>query len=276
MAQSLNHQMANSDLDALVEAVRASPKYRTVTADLIRHIAARELSAHGNLKEAIKATKNKLHQVAGAYLDHTPRYDRWLEELRAGRDAGELRQACARLMARHASTQERLPILDEFYQTVLAGVPPPRRVADLACGLNPLAIPWMGLPADAEYYAWDVYDDMMAFTQAYFEIAGVNGRAEPRDVLGNPPTDPFDMALLLKALPCLEQLDKQAGHKLLEAVNARYLVISFPVHSLGGRAKGMPRYYEDYFLQLIAGRPWTYHRFVFQTELVFMVVKNQI
>ena len=35
------------------------------------------------MKDAIKATKNKLHQVGGAYLDRTPDYQRWLDELSA-------------------------------------------------------------------------------------------------------------------------------------------------------------------------------------------------
>jgi 16S rRNA (guanine(1405)-N(7))-methyltransferase len=55
----------------------------------------------------------------------------------------------------------------------------------------------------------------------------------------SPPTQHADLALILKTLPCLEQLDKTAGQWLLEAVNVDYLLLSFPVYSLGGRDKHM-------------------------------------
>lgn len=179
-------------------------------------------------------------------------------------------------MSRHASTRERLPILDAFYSAIFAAILPLRRVADLACGLNPLAIPWMGLPAGVEYYAADIYDDMMAFTQAFFSIAGVTGVAESRDVLAALPQGHFDVAFVLKALPCLEQMDKQAGRRILDGVDADYLVILYPAHSLSGRAKGMPACYESQFQQLVAGSPWAWQKLVFQTKIVFIAAKNRL
>jgi 16S rRNA (guanine(1405)-N(7))-methyltransferase len=62
----------NNELDMLVEAIRASKKYTAISEDLIRSIGRRELAARRNQKAALKATKNKLHQVAGAFLDARP------------------------------------------------------------------------------------------------------------------------------------------------------------------------------------------------------------
>ncbi|MGQ9815043.1 MAG: hypothetical protein ACUVR3_07820 [Candidatus Roseilinea sp.] len=180
------------------------------------------------------------------------------------------------MMSRRASTRERLSILDAFYHAIFAAIPAPRWVADLAYGLNPLAIPWMGLPADVEYYAADIYDDMMAFTQAFFSIARVAGVAESRDVLAAPPPGHFDVAFVLKALPCLEQIDKQAGRQILDQVDADCLVISYPAHNLGGRAKGMPAHHESQFQQLMSGVPWACRKLVFHTEIVFIVARNRL
>src|SRR4051812_11556282 len=71
------------DIDELVQAVQSSQKYAAINVDVIRSIGLRELAARRNLKEAIKATKNKLHQVAGAYLDARLPYDEWLALLSA-------------------------------------------------------------------------------------------------------------------------------------------------------------------------------------------------
>ena len=74
--------MATDDLDQLVEKVLESAKYRAVGDAIVRHIGARELAARRNMREAIKATKNKLHQIGGAYLETRPPYEMWLNGAR--------------------------------------------------------------------------------------------------------------------------------------------------------------------------------------------------
>ncbi len=146
-----------------------------------------------------------------------------------------------------------------------------RRVADLACGFNPLALPWMGLPAGASYYACDVFADQVAFLNRCWEPLGVEGRAELCDLAHAHACPAADVVLLLKTLPTLEQIDKQASRHLLNTLDAPVVIISYPVHSLGGRRKGMPDYYAAHFEALAADRAWRVERLEFPTELVFRV-----
>lgn len=269
--------------DELVKAVLKSSKYRHVCAPFIRHIGAHELEVRRNLKAAVKATKGKLHQVGGAYFETPIDYDRAWRELQDGAAVGReaLQQTCQAVMALHVSTKERLPILETFYTTTLADIGLVHTVLDLACGLNPLAIPWMPLDAPVTYYACDIYTDMMAFLQKALPLLGVEGRAEARDILqaDNWPTRRVDLALLLKAIPCLEHVDvgypadRPIGLRLLEAINARYILVSFPVHSIGGIDKGMTKTYSARFLASVVGKSWEIQRFDFSTELVFLVQK---
>jgi len=269
--------MDERELDRLVEAVLGSPKYATVAPDFVRAIGAQELAGRRSLKEAVKATKNKLHQIGGAYLSGRLDYAAWLDKLRevhrSGDEAG-FRRVCASVMRHHSSTKERLPVLDAFYATALAGLPPIRAVLDVACGLNPLAIPWMGLAADVEYYACDVYCDMVGFLNEFLVLIGVGGRVEVCDLIHVCPTRKVDLALALKTIPCLEQVDKSAGRRLLETLEADHLLVSFPARSLGGRGKGMPVNYENHFRELVAGKNWAIRRFEFATELAFVVSKD--
>ena len=263
-----------SDIDELVVAVRKSSKYGRVCEDVVRGVGERELAKGRRLKDAIKATKKKLHQVGGAYLEGGMDYAAWLDDLRvASGDEGDFRWACAQVMRHHASTKERFQILDEFYATVLADLPPIHSVLDLACGLNPLAIPWMGLPDGATYYAYDIYEDMVAFLQAFMKLTPVRGQALTCDVLQSCSLPKADLALVLKSIPCLEQIDKAAGARLLDAIDADHLLVSFPVHSLGGMDKGMPTNYEARFRELVAGKDWAIRRFEFATELAFLIGK---
>src|SRR5262245_25974969 len=263
-------------LEELVRSVVESPKYRAISEDLVRRIGLRELAARRSLKEAVKATRNKLHQVAGAYLDGRPDYAAWAEQLAAAAGAGddELRHASLRIMQHHASTRERASILDTFYKTALAGLPPIHSVLDVACGLNPLALPWMPFAPEATYYACDIYTDMIAFLNESFRLVGVRGQAHVCDLVADPPRQPVDLALVLKVLPPLEQLDKRAGRDLLRALNAEYLLVSFPARSLGGRDKGMVEHYASHFLALVEAEGWPVERFEFATELAFRVRKR--
>lgn len=262
------------DIEALVATVRNSAKYRRVCEDVVRGIGERELAKGRRLKEAVKATKKRLHQVGGAYLGGGMDYAAWLDDLRAvSGNEEDFRWACAQTMHHHSSTKERFQILDEFYATVLADLPPMRSVLDVACGLNPLAIPWMGLPDGATYYAYDIYEDMVEFLQAFMELTSVRGQAVACDVLRSCPKPRVDLALVLKSVPCLEQIDKSAGAQLLDTIDASYFLVSFPVHSLGGWDKGMPANYEARFRELVAGRDWVIKRFEFATELAFLISK---
>lgn len=264
-----NHDEA---LQSLVAAVTASAKYRQVSPDLIAAVGRRELAIRSSWKEALKATKSKLHQVAGAYQDQKIDYNEALNDLNdASGSAETFRETCRRIMGSHASTRERLSILDQFFEETLTSIGPICSVVDIACGLNPLAWSWMPLCIDVEYVAYDIYKDTMQFIAGFMQIAGINGHAEVRDVLSHPPEEAVDLALILKTLPCLEQLDKSAAFTLLDAVKARNLLISYPVRSLGGRRKGMVGHYDAHFAALATHYQWTYQRFEFSTELAFLV-----
>jgi 16S rRNA (guanine(1405)-N(7))-methyltransferase len=263
-------------LERLVEDVLAGAKYRDICPELVASIGEQELTRRRNFKEAVKATRNRLHQVGGAYFAGREDYAGWLAELeQAARssDDAALREACRRVMSHHASTRERLPILDQFYTSLLADLRPIRSVLDIACGLNPLAIPWMPLEDGTEYYACDIYQGMMDFLDRFMALTRMHGHSQTCDVLHSCPDQRIDVAFLLKTIPCLEQIDKQAGSRLLHAINAQYLIVSFPARSLGGRHKGMVANYETHFRTLIAGERWTVARYEFATELVFVVRK---
>jgi 16S rRNA (guanine(1405)-N(7))-methyltransferase len=79
------------------------------------------------------------------------------------------------------------------------------------------------------------------------------------------------VALLLKAIPCLQQMDRDIGRLLLDAIDAPVLIVSYPVHSLGGHKHAMPDHYAAEFARLVARRPWRIDTFHFATELVYRI-----
>ncbi len=253
-----------STLDQLVKAVRQSSKYRYITEAFVRRVGQLELNKRRNLKAAIKATKNKLHQVAGAYVSTKMPYEQWLDDLRQTHDLGT---RCREIMQAHASTRERLPILDEFYDRVLSDLGPIHSVIDVACGLNPLAIPWMPLAPNARYYAYDIYDDLVKFVHNFLKIVKIDGYAQAYDITQTVPPQTAEVGLILKTLPVLEQVGKGTTLGLLEDLKVQHIVVSFPVTSLTG--KHMVTNYEARLRGLLVGKKWVIRRYEFDAELVF-------
>lgn len=267
----------DEQLDQLVKAVLESSKYINVCEELIKNIGMRELRKRQNLKKAIKSTKNKLHQIAGAYFLHKPSYELWLEMLRNARKSpkGNLfRRTCAEIMSYHYSTRERLDILDKFYTRIFSLLPPISSIMDVACGFHPLSIPWMPLSGKVKYYACDIYKDLIDFLNQFMTIVGVEGHAETRDIVQDPPKINTDLAFILDSIPCLEQIEKSAGLNVLESINANSVVVSFPVRSLGGKEKQMRKHYEARFNDLTQEKDWVIQRLDFETELVFLITKE--
>lgn len=261
--------------EGLAELAR-SAKYRDLAPALCRRVLAAELARQPRLKEAVKAAKGKLHQVAGAYFDTRPDYPRWLAGLAAATPA-ERPAACAELLRRHASTRERQAFLPEFYAPLFATLPPAASVLDLACGLHPLGLPWMPLPPLCRYLAIDVYGDLAGFLGAALTLLGAQGEGRCADLLDPAalPAERFTVAFLLKTLPCLEQLQPGSGADLLERLPADWVFVSYPTRSLGGHRKGMPAHYRQEFARLLAGRPWPVASFTFPAETVYRIDKRE-
>ncbi|MEK6220646.1 MAG: 16S rRNA methyltransferase [Chloroflexota bacterium] len=259
------------DLVSLSNAILESPKYGQIDSGLISHIGLLELKKGRKLKDAIKATKNKLHQIGGAYITNDLPYEKWLAELGGLQPkSAAFKNHCREIMTNHASTKERLSILDEYYSEIFADLPPIKSILDLACGLNPLAAAWMPLTADTIYYACDIYYDLMFFVGKYLEMMPFQSHIGVCDVLSRPPTQKVDLALVQKTIPCLEQVNKQAGEILLENIQADYYLITFPAQSLGGKDKGMMKNYEERFKKIAEGKQWEIKKYVFKTELAFL------
>ena len=276
----------DDQLDQALAAILAARKYRAIHPGLAREIAAAELAKGRSLKEAVKAAKSQLHQSASAYMRRNLNYDDALRQLQSAVDGAKresdddpsadpsVRTLLRRLMAAHASTHERLPLLDTLYPQLFQHLPPVRSVLDVACGLHPLARPWMPLPPDIPYFALDIFSDQVDFLDRFFPTLGYSGTAAQRNALDDMSTPAADVAFLLKTLPCLEQIESGAGERLLHQIDAPILIVSFPNHTLAGRKQGMAQHYAANFLSQIKKAGWQADSLSYPSELVYIVRKN--
>jgi 16S rRNA (guanine(1405)-N(7))-methyltransferase len=267
--------VTDEQLDAIEAALAKSKRYAAVDPGAVRRMAAKALrSSGGDLTDAVKRTKRGLHEIYGAYLPGSaPNYRGMLRRLEQAAADGDERRALESAMAVHASTRERLPHLDEFYGAIFERIDQPSSIRDLACGLNPLAVRWMPLAGEVTYHASDIDARQIEFLDAALTTLGVEHRTEVLDLMTAPLSDPVDLTLLLKTVPCMERQEANAGWSLIERVNSPTVVVTFPTKSLGQRSKGMFQTYTAAFEEHVRGRPWTYDRLEIPNELIYLVRK---
>lgn len=263
-------------LEFLVKDVLKSRKYKNISPDFIRNTGEKEILKRKKLKDAVKATKNKLHQTGGSYFKDKIDYARWLEDLKKEiikNDRDLLKTLCRKIMSHHISTGERITILEHFYRDIFSYLPEVNSIIDLGSGLNPLSIFWIPEYEKITYYFFDIYKDMISFLNDFMGLINIKGRGEVLDLTGNVPEQKGDAAFLFKLLPVLEQSDNSVSLNLLRNLNVKNMVVTFPAKSLCGKNKNMPENYEKKFLDLIKEEKWLFKKLEFETELVFIVYK---
>jgi 16S rRNA (guanine(1405)-N(7))-methyltransferase len=260
--------------EAMVAALVASKKYHDTLPETIRTVVQEEMARHRTPKEAEKAARKRLHNIMAPYLGD-PDYDAEhlaLEKAFASGDDTLIRQVCLSILKSHESTEERLPILGEFYTRIFEVTGKPESILDIACGLNPLAFRWMDLPDITRFYAYDIHAPRIDLINTYFKLEGLAPLARLSDVAIRFPQEEADMALFLKELPRLERNYGKLGGALLESLQVKTLVVSFPTVSLHG-GRSLIDMYRRYFGDLTKDKGWRVAEILFESEMVFCVEK---
>ena len=256
--------------------ILSSRKYRDISIpeETLRSLFEVELEKGRTRKEALKVVRQKLHNIIAPYLGD-PDYDQAYRDLQeaVSQSSERFQQVCRAILAQHASTRERLPMLTEFYQRIFAFTGKPEIILDLACGLNPIAFPWMGLPATVRYHAYDLHRPRIQMINRFFELAGLAPLAEVRDILLSPPEIEAPVAFFFKEAHRFEQRLHNCNIEFWKALRVRYLLVSLPTTSLDGRRNLLERQ-RNLVYGTIGEAPWKVTEMLFDTELVFCIDKS--
>jgi 16S rRNA (guanine(1405)-N(7))-methyltransferase len=198
---------------------------------------------------------------------------RQLDTAFASGDQGVVHQTLTRILGAHASTRERLPHLQEFYAAIFAHTGQPDAILDLACGLNPLAFPWMGLPATTRYHAYDIHAPRVALINHYFGLQGLRPLAAVQDVILTPPQVEAPVAFFFKEAHRFEQRQRGVNRAFWMALQVRWLIVSLPAASLTGRHDKTDQHRRLVY-NTIAGLPWQVTEEQVGQEMVFIIERK--
>ena len=255
----------------LLEKLLRAKNYRDVCPDTVRRVWADCEKRYRKAKDVEKAAREALHGITGAFM--TPQEARQLAYDMQAWHIDKTDAGLERMLSRHASTRERLPLsdLDALWQRITGITGRPQSVLDLACGINPLYLGARGIPT----VGVDISGAAVYAVNCFHETYGMPVSAQCADLLcpGAIPGECFDLALLYKLLPLLERQEAGGAARVMNAAKARFLVVSFPTRTLGGRSVGMAVNYPRWMAEHLPGGMTVLEQFETRNELYYIIKK---
>ncbi len=260
----------------LLTQLRSLRKYRHLNLPdaTLLDLLEQELPRHRSQKEALHAVREKLHNIVAPYLGD-PDYAQAASDLRQAFTQGleAVKRTCLVLLSAHASTRERIPLLEDFYPRLWRVTGKPASLLDLACGLHPFGLPWMGLDAQTAYYAYDIHKPRIELINEFLRLSSQHGRAYHEDVLVHPPPQEADVALFFKEAHRFEQRQRGCNLPFWQALKVQWLLISLPSRSLSG-TRDLADQQRRLIHAILAGKTWEVTELTFENELVFCIRKS--
>lgn len=224
-----------------------------------------------NFKLLLKEVRKQLHEIYGVFIIGNKDLKILEEHLKGSGKLDETAlQMHMKLLSMHKSSAERLDFYSEVYEKIFSYTGKPKSILDLACGLNPLSFPWMGLKS-VKYFAYELTTEDSRFIQNYFGIMkpfGLDGEAFAADIINLKSLPKADVCFLFKALDSLESLKRNYSEELLKKIPSKFIVVSFPTMSIGGRN---PIKQRGWFFRMMRSLGMEAETFEIENEMFYMI-----
>jgi len=270
-------ELPDTLLQELLREVRSSRKYRSleIPEETMRDLLTQALERHPNPKAALKSAREKLHNIVAPYLGD-PDYAQASRDMVDACSSGQpdaVRAFCLRMLEAHASTRERITLLESFYPRLWEKSGTPSVLLDLACALNPFSLPWMSLPGECQYYAYDIHSPRVGLINQFFQLTAQAGKAVAQDILVQPPQVQADVALFLKETFRFEKRQRGSVLPFWRALRVHWLFVSLPTAGLRGNRNLLDRQ-RKLVDNILGSTDWHVMEIQFEGELVFCIQKD--
>lgn len=260
----------------ICEEILTSKKYATLYKPMVLRICEEEYKKHTNDKNRIKAVKNVLHSMYGAYIsaDSYKKASKLMDNFIVERQEVERREILNNILHLHASTRERMQYLSVFYNYIFDNVGEVKSIVDIGCGFNPLTMSYFPEIGDIKYHALDIDGRIAELNNRYFSAIKMPPLARCVDIITETPDISADVVFLFKVLPLIDRQSKDRSARLIREIDAQYLIITYPTKSLTGKEKGMKSFYAAAFEDVLGGTLSIASKKQIGDELVYVVIKR--
>jgi len=269
-----------NEIEKLIQEVQRSRKYRELElpVEMLRDLIEVNQLNSKNLAELKTNFRKSLHNVIAPYLESI-NYEQEIHYLQSNSsaltDQENLKAYCRKMMAKHASTRERIPHLEQFFDTIHEVIGSPKSVLDLACALDPLCLPWMKLEEEAVFKAYDINLPRVRYLQVFLALIYPNYEAIQQDILLHPPVEKADCAFFFKEAHRLEKRQPGSTRILLNGINAATIVLSLPAMDLKGH-HSLEKLHRSLVEKTLEGTNWRQEVRLVGNELLFFINKEPV
>jgi hypothetical protein len=284
----LNNKISNK-ISLLVKDIIAKKELANLNEDFVADKLMLALEKHKKIKDKLesleyskfrrskeheailKQVRAGLREIYGVFIqeDYKKRFE-LLEKL----EKNPSLENHNKILALHKSSQERLPYYSLVYKKIFEITSFPKRILDLACGLNPFSYPYLGYKP--EYVACDLAEKDLEFIQDYFSIMHIKGLVKKIDLTKDDAgvvgtiSEGSDLVFLFKALDSLEAVKRNISEQILKSLKAKFIVVSFSTKSLGGK-KTIKKQRRTWFERFVNRLGYKTHTFEIPGELFYII-----
>lgn len=261
----------------VIQAVQSKKEYMYLSENFIQSVVDEAIRLDKKLrsdyesgkesaqKKLVKLVREKARKIYGVF-----QVPSLIEERKSLLERGSLTDIPA-LLESHLSTKERVPYYADFFTVIFALTGEPKSILDLAGGLNVLAY-YHYSQGKASYVANELSAQDCAQLNAFFARNKLPAEAISFDVVSEMdkiPSQKFDVCFLLKALDTLERQKRYCSYDILDKINAKFIVATFPRVSVKGVATKRGDEV-NWFLKVIERKGLTYHKLLFESEICYV------
>jgi len=270
-------QITADKTNEIVEKIKKMAKYKDVQIpdETIQSLVDLACPVSKNLADLEKRVREKIHNITALYLGEMD-YKKAMDEFRQVKNNPHaLKEFAQQQLTCHASTKERGHDLANLYQQLFDRIGHCKCIADFACGLHPLGLPFMALPLDTGYYAYDLNKTRVDFLNVFITEQGYTGGCFHQDILTSPPSIHFDAAFFFKEAHRFEKRQPGVMRTFLDSINASKIVVSLPLQSLGTSSELSPKY-EKTLHEYTTERGWLFSSFTHGNEIFYIIDKRHL
>jgi 16S rRNA (guanine(1405)-N(7))-methyltransferase len=237
-------------INKILSEVKKHKKYSSISDEVVLDEIKKHLKSNPNItsidKQLIKDIRKELHlSYASFQTKKKSQRQKYLIQIREKLDD----ELTKKLLLITLSTKERLNDYKKLYKEIFKITQPPKTIVDLACGLNPVSYPYMGLDNKLTYHAYDIDEDDINFLNDYFDVMkkhGLKGKAEILNLRNETKVSKIpksDIIFLFKIIDLLDKKDHKTSEQLIKTLikKTEFIVASFATRTLTRKKMNFPK-----------------------------------
>ncbi|MBN1923460.1 MAG: hypothetical protein JW791_01720 [Nanoarchaeota archaeon] len=260
--------MSSEVINQLLNSRKYSGICRDTITRTVNNLAGQKIRGR-NLIKRVKEDLYKIHTNYYKNFDYKQALFE-LEKAYSSKDENIVLGTHDNLMRRYDNNR-LLTVQEGLYDEIFKITGKPEVLLDLACGLNPLTIPWMKLSNKTEYYCYDIEKSQISFLNDYFKLLKKRYKAYCQDVITKTPVKKADVAFLFKSTTCFEWQREGNTLKVLNNLNSKWVALTLMLRG----EKNIPGS-RNYFNNLLKNLPVKrVEELIFKKEYVYLIKLNK-